>query len=82
MVQRVPLDKHPPIIGLPKFTVKSMIKEDFVKLLASAGYSLNDSMPSGKNNCIKFLFIHKKYKSVMAVYNPAINKIVTAYQLT
>ena len=77
----MPLNKHPAIIGLPPFKVKSMPKQEFIQLLATAGYFLNSTMPSGKNNCIKFLFVHEKYHSVMAVYNPAIDRIVTAYQL-
>ena len=58
-----------------------MLKREFIQLLASAGYFLNSTMPSGKNNCLKFLFVHEKNQSVMAVYNPAIDRIVTAYQL-
>ena len=77
----MPLNKHPAIIGLPPFKVKSMLKREFIQLLASAGYFLNSTMPSGKNNCLKFLFVHEKNQSVMAVYNPAIDRIVTAYQL-
>ena len=77
----MPLNKHPAIIGLPPFKVKSMPKQEFIQLLASAGYVLNSTMPSGKNNCLKFLFVHEKNQSVMAVYNPAIDRIVTAYQL-
>ena len=77
----MPLNKHSAIIGLPAFKVKSMPKQEFIQLLASAGYFLNSTMPSGKNNCLKFLFVHEKHQSVMAVYNPAIDRIVTAYQL-
>lgn len=77
----MPLNEHPAIIGLPPFTVKSLPKQDFFDLLASAGYTLSATMPSGKNNCLKYLFSHKQYKSVMAVYNPTSNRIVTAYQL-
>lgn len=77
----MPLNKHPAIIGLPPFKVKSMPKQEFTQLLANSGYFLNSTMPSGKNNCLKFLFIHEKHRVVMAVYNPAIDRIVTAYQL-
>jgi len=77
----VPLNKHPAIIGLPPFKVKSMPKQEFIQLLANAGYFLNSTMPSGKNNCLEFLFVHEKNQGVMAVYNPAIDRIVTAYQL-
>ena len=77
----MPLNKHPAIIVLPPFKVKSMPKQEFIQLLASASYFLNSTMPSGKNNCLKFLFVHEKNQSVMAVYNPAIDRIVTAYQL-
>lgn len=79
---RVTLDKHDPIIGLSAFTVKTMPENDFVELLQSAGYSLSSTMPSGKNDCTKLLFSHKKHKSVMAVLNPKNRRIVTAYQLT
>ena len=77
----MPLNKHPTIIGLPPFKVKSMPKQEFIQLLANAGYFLNSTMPSGKNNCLEFLFVHEKNQGVMAVYNPAIDRIVTAYQL-
>jgi len=56
----VPLNKHPAIIGLPPFKVKSMPKQEFIQLLANAGYFLNSTMPSGKNNCLEFLFVHEK----------------------
>lgn len=82
MVLRVTLDKHDPIIGLPAFTVKTMPKENFVELLKSAGYSLISTMPSGKHNRIKFLFSHKRHKSVMAIFDPKNERIITAYQLT
>ncbi|MFN4857545.1 MAG: hypothetical protein ACK5EU_02995 [Pseudanabaena sp.] len=77
----VPLNEHPAIIGLPPFTVKSLPKQEFFELLAGAGYTLSATMPSGKHNCLKYLFSHKKYNSVMAVYNPVNDRIVTAYQL-
>ena len=75
------VNEHPAIIGLPPFTVKSLPKQEFFDLLASAGYTLSATMPSGKHNCLKYLFSHKQHNSVMAVYNPENNRIVTAYQL-
>jgi len=77
----VPLNKHPAIVGLPAFTVKFLPKQEFFALLESAGYTLSATMPSGKHDCLKYLFSHQKYKSVMAVYNPTNDRIVTAYQL-
>lgn len=77
----MPLNKHPAIIGLPPFTVKFLPKQEFFALLESAGYSLSATMPSGKHDCLKYLFSHQKHKSVMAVYNPVNDRIVTAYQL-
>jgi hypothetical protein len=77
----VPLNEHPAIIGLPPFTVKSLLKQEFFALLESAGYSVSATIHSGKHNCLKYLFSHKKHNSVMAVYNPANDRIVTAYQL-
>ena len=77
----VPLNEHPAIIGLSPFTVKSLPKQEFFDLLVGAGYTLSATMPSGKHNCLKYLFSHKKHNSVMAVYNPANDRIVTAYQL-
>jgi hypothetical protein len=76
----MPLDKHR-ILGLPPFRTKIMAKRDFMQRLESAGYTLNSTMPSGKLNRIKFLFIHDHYPSVMAVYDPKTDVIVTAYQL-
>ena len=77
----MPLNEHPAIIGLSPFTVKWLPKQEFFALLESAGYSLSATMPSGKHNCLKYLFSHQKHNSVMAVYNPANDRIVTAYQL-
>ena len=77
----VPLNEHPAIIGLRPFTVKWLPKQEFFALLESAGYSVSATMPSGKHNCLKYLFSHKKHNSVMAVYNPVNDRIVTAYQL-
>jgi hypothetical protein len=56
-------------------------KQEFVNLLERAGYSLTATMPSGKHNSLKYLFSHKQHESVIAIYNPANDRIVTAYQL-
>lgn len=77
----MPLNKHPAIKGLAPFTVKSLPKQEFLTLLAGAAYNLSATMPSGKHNCLKYLFSHKQYSSVIAVYNPENDRIVTAYQL-
>lgn len=76
----MPLKKHR-LDGLPPFEVNSMLKEDFVALLLSVGYSLSSTMPSGKHNRLKFVFIHKRHRSVMAVFDPEIHMIVTAYPI-
>jgi len=55
----VPLNEHPAIIGLPPFTVKSLPKQEFIELLAGAGYTLSATMPSGKHSCLKQLFCIK-----------------------
>lgn len=71
------LDKHK-IDGLPDITSRTMLANEFDRLMTQAGYS-NTGEALAKGNRVKLWWTHREYRRVEAIYSPDKRTVITAY---
>ncbi|TBR60559.1 hypothetical protein B4U84_06805 [Westiellopsis prolifica IICB1] len=73
------LDKHT-IQGLAAFTSKTLLSNEFEKLMLNAGYFEIGTAPA-QGGRIKIWWSHDSYPRVESIYSPDKSTVLTAYHV-
>jgi hypothetical protein len=73
------LDKHT-IQGLAAFTSKTLLSNEFEKLMVNAGYFEIGTAPA-QGGRIKIWWSHDSYPRVESIYSPDKSTVLTAYHV-